>query len=85
MPDLDEQFGYAATASKLLPDKPDNENLPRLYALHKQGNQGGVAGDRPGKMDFLGRADDARAVVSGMDQDDANKAYIDLVASLQAE
>ena len=72
-------------ASKQLADRPDNETLLKLYALYKQGNQGDVTGDRPGMMDFVGRAKyDAWAAVSGMDQDGAKQAYIDLVESLSA-
>ena len=85
MSDLADQFAAAAEASKQLPEKPDNADLLKLYALYKQGNVGDVTGDRPGMMDFVGRAKyDAWAEIAGMSQDEAKQAYIDLVASLQA-
>ncbi|NNC92045.1 MAG: acyl-CoA-binding protein [Acidimicrobiia bacterium] len=85
MSDLADQFAAAAEASKQLPEKPDNADLLKLYALYKQGNVGDVTGDRPGMMDFVGRAKyDAWAEVAGMKQDEAMQAYVDLVGSLQA-
>jgi len=85
MSDLADQFAAAADASKQLPEKPNNADLLKLYALYKQGNVGDVTGDRPGMMDFVGRAKyDAWAEIAGMDQDDAMQVYIDLVESLQA-
>jgi acyl-CoA-binding protein len=84
MSDLADQFAAAAAASKQLPERPDNADLLKLYALYKQGNVGDVTGDRPGMLDFVGRAKhDAWAEVAGMDQDDAMAAYINLVESLQ--
>jgi acyl-CoA-binding protein len=85
MSDLADQFAAAAAVSKQLPEKPDNADLLKLYALYKQGNGGDVTGDRPGMMDFVGRAKyDAWAEVAGMPQEDAMQAYIDLVESLRA-
>ncbi len=85
MSDLADRFAAAAEASKQLPEKPDNADLLKLYALYKQGTVGDATGDRPGMMDFVGRAKyDAWAEVSGMGQDDAQQAYIDLVESLSA-
>ena len=85
MSDLADRFVAAAEASKQLPEKPDNADLLKLYALYKQGTVGDATGDRPGMMDFVGRAKyDAWAEVSGMGQDEAQQAYIDLVESLSA-
>ncbi len=84
MSDLADQFAAAADASKQLPERPDNETLLKLYALFKQGTLGDATGDRPGMMDFVGRAKhDAWAEASGMDQEDAKQAYIDLVETLK--
>ncbi len=85
MSDLADRFADAAEASKQLPERPGNEDLLKLYALYKQGTLGDAAGDRPGMMDFVGRAKyDAWAEVAGMSQDDARQAYVELVESLQA-
>ena len=85
MSDLADRFAAAAEASKQLPEKPDNADLLKLDALYKQGNAGDVTGDRPGMMDFVGRAKyDAWADIAGMGQDEAMQEYIDLVESLQA-
>ena len=85
MSDLVDRFERAASDAKQLPDKPDNATLLRLYALYKQGSAGDAAGDRPGMMDFVGRAKyDAWAELAGTDQDDARQQYIDLVEELKA-
>lgn len=84
MSDLAERFEQAAVDSKQLSEKPDNAMLLRLYALYKQGNVGDVTGDRPGMMDFVGRAKyDAWAELTGTDPDDAKQQYIDLVEELK--
>ncbi|MGZ8549644.1 MAG: acyl-CoA-binding protein, partial [Chitinophagaceae bacterium] len=43
--ELKEQFEKAATDSKQLPSKPDNETLLKLYSLYKQGIEGDVNSD----------------------------------------
>jgi acyl-CoA-binding protein len=83
--DLADLFERAAAGAKQLPEKPDNATLLRLYALYKQGSAGDVTGDRPGMMDFVGRAKyDAWAELAGTDRDDAKQQYIDLVEELEA-
>lgn len=85
MSDLATRFTTAADEVQQLPEKPDNADLLRLYALYKQGSAGDVTGDRPGMMDFVGRAKhDAWAGLEGMPQDDAMTAYVELVESLKA-
>lgn len=84
MSDLDTQFQQALAASKQLSAKPDNETLLKIYSLYKQGSTGDVQGDRPGMMDFVGRAKwDAWAALKGQSRDQAKQSYIDLIASLQ--
>lgn len=83
MSDLAEQFETAAAEAKQLPERPDNATLLRLYALYKQGSAGDATGDRPGMMDFVGRAKhDAWAELAGTDADDARQQYVDLVEEL---
>jgi acyl-CoA-binding protein len=85
MSDLTDRFATAADDVKQLPEKPDNNDLLRLYALYKQGSKGDVSGKRPRMMDFVSRAKyDAWAGVTGMTEDEAMQAYVDLVESLQA-
>ncbi len=85
MSDLTARFVTAADEVKQLPEKPDNNDLLRLYALYKQGSEGDVSGKRPGMMDFVSRAKyDAWDGVAGTTKDEAMQAYVDLVESLQA-
>jgi acyl-CoA-binding protein len=84
MSDLQARFEQALADSKLLPAKPDNETLLKIYSLFKQGSVGDVQGDRPGMMDFVGRAKyDAWASLKGKAKDTAQQAYIDLIDSLK--
>ncbi|MFY9479576.1 MAG: acyl-CoA-binding protein [Aquabacterium sp.] len=85
MSDLKARFDQALADSKLLPAKPDNNTLLQIYSLFKQGSVGDVQGDRPGMMDFVGRAKyDAWAAHKGKSQEQAQQAYIDLIQSLKA-
>lgn len=85
MSDLEDRFASAAAEVKRLPVRPDNADLLRLYALYKQGSSGDVTGERPGTMDFVGRAKyDAWEGLRGLSQEAAMQSYIDLVESLQA-
>ena len=84
MSDLAARFEQASTEAKQLPEKPDNATLLRLYALYKQGSSGDATGDRPGMMDFVGRAKyDAWAELAGTGPDEAKQQYIDLVEELK--
>ncbi len=70
MSDLADRFAAAAEASKQLPEKPANEDLLKLYALYKRGTVGDATGDRPGMMDFVGRAvDEARSHLTTAPED----------------
>lgn len=85
MSDLDAQFAAATERAKQLPARPDNAELLRLYALYKQGSEGDASGKRPGLTDFVGRAKfDAWKGVAGMSEEDAKRAYIELVESLES-
>jgi acyl-CoA-binding protein len=86
MSDLKTAFEQAAAASKTLPAKPDNDTLLQMYSLYKQATVGDVQGDRPGMMDFVGRAKyDAWARIKGTTPESAMQSYVDLVTRLQAE
>ena len=86
MSDLETQFKQAAEDVTQLSEAPDNSVKLKLYALYKQGTDGDVTGDRPGMMDFVGRAKyDAWDGLKGTSKEDAIQKYIDLVEALKAK
>ena len=84
MSTLKAQFDAATHAVQKLKERPDNNNLLKLYAYYKQATSGDVAGKRPGLIDFAGRAKyDAWAGIKGLPANEAMQKYIDLVARLE--
>jgi len=84
MADLKTRFEKAAEEVKKLPERPDNDTLLEIYALHKQANDGDVCGKRPGFTNFVGRAKyDAWAKIEGTSKKEAMQSYIDLVKRLK--
>jgi len=84
MTKLKAAFEKAVAESRLLPEKPDNATLLRIYSLFKQATEGDVAGKRPGFADLVGRAKyDAWAALKGKSPDAAMQEYVDLVESLK--
>lgn len=80
---LDEKFEDAQRRVKALTAAPSTETLLELYALFKQGSVGDVRGDRPGMLDFKGRAKhDAWGKRKGMQREQAMEAYVALVNRL---
>lgn len=83
--ELSESFDAATRRAKQLPNQ-SNDRLLELYGLFKQATQGDVSGDRPGGFDFRGAAKyDAWASRRGMTQEEAMRAYVDLVDRLAAQ
>ena len=83
MSDLEIEFSRAAEEVHQLPERPSNEELLQLYALFKQASEGDIEGERPGLMDFKGRAKyDAWASVNGMDRHEAMRTYISVARRL---
>lgn len=83
MDDMKDEFEQAVAASKNLPTRPDNMTMLRLYALYKQGTEGDCTQERPGAMDFVGRAKhDAWAALAGTPQEEARLQYVTLVGEL---
>ncbi len=81
---LKAQFEKASEDAKALKSRPDNDTLLKMYALYKQGSEGDNAGKRPGLTDPIGRRKfDAWLAEKGTSQDDAKKAYVALIKSLQ--
>lgn len=82
---IKDDFEKAQADVKTLKEKPDNNTLPELYALYKQGTEGDASGRRPGIMDPVGRAKfDAWAGKKGTSNDDAMAGYVALVKKLLA-
>jgi acyl-CoA-binding protein len=80
---LSDDFAAAQTRVKQLSKTPDASELLELYALYKQGTTGDVNGDRPGMLDFKGRAKyDAWAAKKGTSKDAAMQSYVALVETL---
>ena len=84
---LQDNFKAAAERSKTdIKERPSNEDLLKLYALFKQGEEGDVTGDRPGGFDFKAIAKyNAWEELKGKSQEEAMQEYIDLVDTLAAK
>lgn len=81
---LQEDFKNAAERSKTdIKERPSNEELLKLYALYKQGDEGDVKGERPGGFDFKAIAKySAWEELKGKPSEEAMKEYIELVDKL---
>jgi len=80
---LADDFASAQTRVKTLKTTPAPDELLELYALYKQATVGDVQGDRPGMLDFKGRAKfDAWAARKSTSADAAMTAYVELVTRL---
>ena len=82
--EVEEAFQDALLRVKALPSQ-SNHVLLKLYGLYKQATEGDVGGDRPGTLDFRGRAKyDAWASRKGMSQEDAMMEYVEVAEELGA-
>jgi len=83
---LAEDFSAAQTRVKQLARTPASDELLELYAHYKQATAGDASGDRPGMLDFKGRAKfDAWSARKGLSKDQAMTAYVALVEKLVAK
>ncbi|KAI5841637.1 acyl-CoA-binding protein [Tricharina praecox] len=85
MPSGSPEFQQACADVKTLGSKPKDVVQLELYALFKRVTVGDVTGKepKPGFTDFEGKAKlAARQKIAGMSEQDAEKAYIDLVKNL---
>ena len=83
---LADDFSAAQTRVKQLSKTPAADELLELYALFKQSSVGDAKGERPGMLDFKGRAKfDAWAAKKGVSADSAMKSYVELVTKLEAK
>ena len=83
---LADDFSAAQTRVKQLARTPASDELLELYAHYKQATSGDVSGERPGMLDFKGRAKfDAWAARKGLGRDQAMTAYVAVVEKLVAK
>jgi len=84
---LQDDFTAAAERSKTdIKERPSNDELLKLYALYKQGDEGDVTGERPGGFDFKAIAKyDAWAELKGKSSEEAMQEYVDLVNQLASK
>ena len=81
---LHEQFEQAVTESKLLPEKPSNDILLKIYSLYKQATQGDVSGEKPSGFDFVNLAKyNAWESQKGKTSEESMQEYVDLINSLK--
>ena len=81
---LVEDFNASATEAKTLPASTSNEDQLILYGLFKQANVGDNETNKPGMIDFKGKAKwEAWNKNKGMSKDDAMENYIAKVEQLK--
>lgn len=74
---LQEDFDKAAENVKILKETPSDGDLLELYGLFKQSTVGNVNTDRPGMLDFKGKAKwDAWKHKEGTDSEKAKQDYV---------
>ena len=80
---LSDDFAAAQARVKQLSKTPDASELLELYSLYKQATVGDVTGERPGMLDFKGRAKyDAWAAKKGGSKELSMQGYVTLVEKL---
>ena len=83
---LQEEFEGAAKrleANVSISDSLSNEKKLEIYSLYKQGMIGDCNTDKPGMLDFKGKAKwEAWNARKGTSKEDAQKAYIELINEL---
>jgi len=83
---VSEEFEKAAEEVKNLKSKPADDEMLQTYALYKQAKFGDCDTQRPGMLDFTGKAKwDAWNGKKGVDSEDAQKQYITLVETLKGK
>ncbi|KAJ3159733.1 hypothetical protein HDU86_001383 [Geranomyces michiganensis] len=80
------EFIQAAADAKKLSYNPSNDELLQLYSLFKQSIVGDNDTEKPGMLDFTGKAKwEAWTKLKGTSKADAQAQYVALVKSLQAK
>ncbi|KAF7638954.1 ACB domain-containing protein [Meloidogyne graminicola] len=76
-------FDKAVSDLKNLPNDPDDVTKLELYGLFKQASIGDVSGEKPGILDFVGRAKfDSWSKNKGLTLEEAQRKYIEIVHKL---
>lgn len=84
MSDLNSLFEAAQANAQLLPERPDNPTLLKIYGLFKQATEGDNAAKRPSFSDVVARAKwDAWTAQKGLSADEAKRKYVELIDSLR--
>jgi len=80
---MTEAFVKAAEEVKNLKSKPADDEMLKLYGLYKQATIGDVNTDRPGMLDFAGKAKwDAWSGNKGMAKEKAETDYTEVATGL---
>merc|ERR1712215_571663 len=82
---LEEDFQAAVDlVSNKINKTLSNEELKEVYALYKQSTVGDINTERPGMMDFKGKAKwDAWSSKKGMGQEEAKQKYIEYANTMK--
>ncbi|MBU1357817.1 MAG: acyl-CoA-binding protein [Gammaproteobacteria bacterium] len=82
--DLNARFETAQADSRLLPERPDNPTLLKIYGLFKQATAGDNTEKKPSFSDVVARAKwEAWTAQKGVSSDQAKQGYIELIESLK--
>ncbi|XP_074071108.1 acyl-CoA-binding protein [Macrotis lagotis] len=80
------EFEQAAEEVKNLKSKPDDQEMLFIYSHYKQATVGDINTERPGMLDFKGKAKwDAWSSLKGKSKEDAMKAYVAKVEELKTK
>ncbi|XP_032649918.1 acyl-CoA-binding protein [Chelonoidis abingdonii] len=80
------EFDKAAEEVKQLKSQPTDEEMLYIYSHFKQATVGDINTERPGFLDFKGKAKwDAWNALKGMAKEEAIKAYIAKVEELKGK
>ncbi|CAM5147044.1 unnamed protein product [Eretmochelys imbricata] len=80
------EFDKAAEEVKQLKSQPTDEEMLYIYSYFKQATVGDINTERPGFLDFKGKAKwDAWNVLKGIAKEEAMKAYIAKVEELKSK
>ncbi|KAM6178303.1 acyl-CoA-binding protein [Rhynchocyon petersi] len=83
-PWLQAEFDKAAEDVKHLKTKPADDEMLFIYSRYKQATVGDINTERPGMLDFKGKAKwDAWSELKGISKEEAMKAYVDKVEELK--
>jgi len=84
---LEEEFKEAARKiSDEMNKTASDDELKEIYSLYKQGTVGDINTDRPGMLDFKGKAKwDAWNSKKGMSKEEAMQKYVDLAKEMIAK